>query len=438
MIKVSSLNKADQRRLIRLSGRDRFHVLFAILIAAIVFTCTYTFTTHNTFTSNLQVHSLPTTITSFSPPVSNNRTFILERVKLIRKPIHMVKIVTQENTFEDNDHHHLILAQPIHKTRIVTSNKFEEKLPKFNILKSTKLTQRFDKRAQEFLKYGCEVRFFMIYISSSLRVFGDREFLAVDSLFKSNPRSCLMILSNTMDSVYGFRILKPFIDSGFRVQAITPDLDFLFNNTPAQSWLNHIKNGKTNPGKILLAQNLSNLIRLSILYKYGGVYLDTDFVILKNFRGLRNAIGAQSITRSGNWTRLNNAVLIFDRNHPLLYKFMKEFASTFDGNTWGYNGPYLVSRVVKREFEATTKIDLNFTVLSPKAFYPVSWTRIGDFFASPVNHVHRRWIKNKVGQLIKSTYGVHLWNKQSSRLRLEEGSIMGRLIPYHCVICNVN
>ncbi|KAI3666987.1 hypothetical protein L6452_42028 [Arctium lappa] len=431
MIKVSSLKRAEQRRVISLC-RARFHLFSAISAAAIFFTYMLT-TTHHRFTSDISFHSVPITITPFHPQVLNNHTFNnIQQMKLtscsIPKPTDIATKVARETVLEDDHSPLVIQLQPI--------NLIQKQRIKFDILKSTRLARRFHKRAQDFFNDSCKIRFFMTWISSSSStVFGDREFLAVDALFKSNPNSCLMILSNTMDSVHGFRILKHLTDRGFRVRAVTPDLDFLFKNTPAQSWLHQIRNGKRDPGKIPLAQNLSNLIRLVILYKYGGVYLDTDFVILKDFSSLKNSIGAQSATRFGNWTRLNNAVLIFDKNHDLLYKFMEEFASTFNGNRWGYNGPYLVSRVVERE--STTLLKLNFTVLPPTTFYPVDWIHVGGFFTPPLNRVQRRWVEAKIGQLSRSTYGVHLWNKQSSRFKIEEGSIMARLIPDHCVICNI-
>ncbi|KAD3336194.1 hypothetical protein R6Q59_028576 [Mikania micrantha] len=395
--------------------------IFSVISFGAIF-FTYVFVTR-TLTSNLSI---------IHP---QNQTFSIQHVKLTSYSIlkTSTEITQQTHVFQEDHHHDDIVKPPNHiakETMIIN----EKPILEFDILKSTTLTRRFKKRAHQFFKDGCQVRFFMIWISSSMRVFGDREFIAVDSLFKSNPNICLMILSNTMDSRYGLQILKPLTDRGFKVQAITPDLDFLFKNTPAQSWLDQVKKGKTNPGKIPLAQNLSNIIRLAILYKYGGVYIDTDFVILKDFSGLRNSIGAQSASLSGNWTRLNNAVLIFDKKHLLLYKFMDEFASTFDGNKWGYNGPYLVSRVVERE--AAKRELINFTVLHQKVFYPVDWTRVGGFFAAPVSLVHQRWIEAKVDQLNRWTYGVHLWNKQSSRLRVEEGSIMARLILDYCVICN--
>ncbi|KAG8374402.1 hypothetical protein BUALT_Bualt11G0128100 [Buddleja alternifolia] len=313
----------------------------------------------------------------------------------------------------------------------ITENNLK-KLHETGLFEKSDSSREFDSRVKHiFYNKNCKVQFFMTWISHASS-FGEREFFALESLFKTNPTSCLIILSSSMDSTKGDKILKPLISRGFRVHAITPDLWDLFNKTPAENWLNDIMNGNKNPGEIPLAQNLSNLIRLAVLYKYGGVYLDTDFIILKDFSSLRNTIGAQSIDVNGKWTRLNNAVLVFDKNHPLIYKFIEEFALSFDGNIWGYNGPYLVSRVVDRV--AKTR-EFNFTILPPMAFYPVDWTRISGFFIRYNDPVGAEWVEAKIRHLERVTYGVHLWNRESSRFKIEEGSIIGRLISYHCVIC---
>ncbi|XVF76796.1 hypothetical protein PTKIN_Ptkin13bG0295700 [Pterospermum kingtungense] len=309
---------------------------------------------------------------------------------------------------------------------------FRRKLPEDEIFMSDDLTKKFHGRVLEFLNQDCEVQFFMTWISA-IESFGRREMLALESVFKAHPHGCLMILSRTMDSVDGYRILKPLLDRGFKVLAVTPDVPFLLKNTPAEAWFDDMKSGKKNPGWIPLAQNLSNLVRLAVLYKYGGVYLDTDFIVLNSFKGLKNTIGAQSIdTVSKNWTRLNNAVLVFDMNHPLLFKFIEEFALTFDGNKWGHNGPYMVSRVVHR---VEGRPGYNFTILPPMAFYPVDWIRIGRLFNMPKDQTESRWVEAKLHQLKGQAYGVHLWNKQSSKLVVEEGSVMGRLMSEHCVLC---
>ncbi|CAN6926601.1 unnamed protein product [Brassica oleracea] len=294
------------------------------------------------------------------------------------------------------------------------------------------VSEKFQQRATEFSRDDCEVNFMMTWISPA-EMFGKREILSVESVFKSHPKGCLIILSSTMDSPLGFRILKPFLDRGYRVTAITPNLPYLLKDTAGETWLEEILTGKRDPGKISLAQNLSNLMRLAYLFKFGGVYLDTDMIVLKSFKRLRNVIGAQTlepVTR--NWTRLNNAVLIFDKDHPLLLKCIEEFALTFNGNVWGHNGPYLVSRVA-RSVEGT--VGYNFSVVTPSAFYSVNWVEIEKLFKVPRTEKDLKRVQVKVLEMQRRSYGLHLWNKFSSKFEIEEGSAMDKIVTDHCVIC---
>ncbi|KAL6287905.1 hypothetical protein ACE6H2_012295 [Prunus campanulata] len=69
----------------------------------------------------------------------------------------------------------------------------------------------------------------------------------MDSLFKFNPKGCLMILSKSMDSGRsGYRILKPLLDRGFKLKALTPDLPFLVKNTPER--VAGVGKGSSRPG----------------------------------------------------------------------------------------------------------------------------------------------------------------------------------------------
>ncbi|KAA8517311.1 hypothetical protein F0562_017604 [Nyssa sinensis] len=366
-------------------------ISFAAIFLLIIFA--------DSFISNLSLHSVA--FGTKRTPQQELQTHNKQKLKSTstQKPLLLVKEEVEVSYGEVHNH----LVPPFNVSREERIAWFKRKFPEFEIFESSRLTSQFDSRVREFFGHGCEIQFFMTWISPA-KSFGRREFLAMESLFKAHPRGCLTILSKTMDSVSGYRILEPLLERGFRALAVTPDLSFLFKDTPAEAWFNDIKTGKRDPGEIPLAQNLSNLIRLAILYKYGGIYLDTDFIVLKDFSGMRNSIGAQSIDAYGNWTRLNNAVLVFDKNHPLLYKFIEEFASTFDGNRWGHNGPYLVSRVVERSL--ATKALYNFTILPPIAFYPVDWSRIPGFFVRPNTWTQTKWVEAKLLQLSGgATYG---------------------------------
>ncbi|KAL5973888.1 hypothetical protein ACLOJK_030547 [Asimina triloba] len=309
--------------------------------------------------------------------------------------------------------------------------------PNFSILQQTPRSARFSARAKEFFggssSEACDARFFMTWISPAESL-GRRELLAVESVFKSHPRACLLIISSSLDSKRGARLLHPFSSRGFRVAAVSPNFAAIFKGTSAEAWFDRLKKGDFHPGEVPLGQNLSNLLRLVVLYKFGGIYLDTDVIVMKSFSGLRNAIGAQTIdVASGNWSRLNNAVMVFDKSHPLLYHFIQEFTQTFDGNRWGHNGPYLVSRVASR---VAGRPGFNFTVLPPVAFYPVDWSRIRNLFDGPRDALRSKWAGRKLAQIRKESFAIHLWNRQSRRLEVQQGSVIGHIISDCCIFCN--
>lgn len=327
-----------------------------------------------------------------------------------------------------------ISMTPINRSVVLKPKKAHGYKAVKRMLRSGDNSKQFSTRIRDFLgNRGCKVRFFMTWISS-LKPFGDRELFAIESLFKSHPFACLVIVSNSMDAESGSLVLKPFLDKGFKLIAIKPDFDYIFKDTHAEKWFKGLKKGNVSPGEVSLGQNMSNLLRLALLYKFGGIYMDTDVIVLKTLTKLRNAIGAQSIDlENGNWSRLNNAVLIFDKNHPLLFKFIEEFALTFDGNKWGHNGPYLVSRVVSR-VNRTPGFD--FTVLPPSAFYPVNWSRVKSLFKGPEGKAHSTWLRKKLEQIKSESFAVHLWNRQSRKIKAESGSIINHIMLDCCVFCN--
>ncbi|XP_074310392.1 uncharacterized protein At4g19900-like [Silene latifolia] len=307
----------------------------------------------------------------------------------------------------------------------------KQKLEESKIIKSTARTRNFDGKMQSFLKQGCTERFFFTWISPA-SLYRNRELLVLESVLKAHPDACVIILSRTMDSKPGRSTLQPILDQGYKIFPIAPDFRSLLNNTPAQGWLERLEAGDVDPGSIPITQNLSNLLRMVVLYKYGGVYLDTDLLVLKSFSSLKNSIGIQSAYyTTGTWRSLNNAVLIFDKEHPLVWKFMEEFALTFNGSIWGFNGPYLTTRVLSQVRNDTR---FQFNVMSSMAFYPIDWFQMPRLFEKPSKN-GTTWETTKLMEIDSKSYGVHLWNKFTRKLKIEKGSAMARLISTHCIIC---
>ncbi|XVE62029.1 hypothetical protein DITRI_Ditri06bG0086200 [Diplodiscus trichospermus] len=414
-------------RLISRTGKSP--VLSTISFAAIL-----AFIYADSIMSNLFINTANSKTGEVLPSPQTNSPLVAGEGQVVASSLPVaVSNTPKERKIEEESENDDPLIPPLKASVDERMEWFRRKLPELEILKSNELSEKFHGRVLEFFNNKCSAQFFMVWLSTA-QSFGPREFLAVDSLFSTSPDGCLLILSSSMDTPKGYRILKPLLDRGFNVLAVTPDVPLLVKNTPAEAWLDDLKSGNMDPGSVPLFNHLSDLIRLAVLYKYGGVYLDTDFIFLKDLSGLRNAIGAQSINQvTKKWTRLNGAVMIFDIHHPVLLEFLKEYAMTFNGNRWGHNGPYLVSRVLER---IRDKAEYNITIFPPKAFYPVDWIKIAKLFKKPETEADSKWADDTLADISNDCYVVHLWNKRSRELKIEEGSVMARLIADHCNICD--
>ena len=120
-----------------------------------------------------------------------------------------------------------------------------------------------------------------------------------------------------------------------------------------------------------LYAHMSDFVRVMVLLEEGGIYLDTDIVITKPWgnRGFHNNI-AYEMYDGG---RLNNNVLIFEKNSSFLQLLLKVMLKEYDG--LGYEaGPELITRVV----EQNNIDDLDVCIISATNFQPVDWRGISE------------------------------------------------------------
>lgn len=116
------------------------------------------------------------------------------------------------------------------------------------------------------------------------------------------------------------------------------DLQELFRDTPLAGWYAAVQ-GRWEP---YLFPVLSDASRIALMWKFGGIYLDTDFIVLKNLRNLTNVLGTQSRYV------LNGAFLAFERRHEFMALCMRDFVDHYNGWIWGHQGPQLLTRVFKK------------------------------------------------------------------------------------------
>lgn len=93
--------------------------------------------------------------------------------------------------------------------------------------------------------------------------------------------------------------------------------------------------------------NRVNALRLAIVHRYGGMYLDADIFIRQDVSRLADFFALQSI-HSQKSLNVNSAPFQLRRpGHPFTTAAMLDFVANYNGSRWGQQGPMLWTRVIK-------------------------------------------------------------------------------------------
>ncbi|XP_064409482.1 lactosylceramide 4-alpha-galactosyltransferase-like [Latimeria chalumnae] len=153
----------------------------------------------------------------------------------------------------------------------------------------------------------------------------------------------------------------------------------LFSDTHLQSWFAKLDQEKEK----FLFSVLSDACRIALLYKYGGVYSDTDVIMTKNLMILTNAMGLES----DNF--INGAILVFlQPKSEFLQLCIQDFVDNYKCDDWGNQGPDLVTRVLKQYCDIKTILSCkDVTVLPVEAFYPIPYQNWRQFYSKASDSV---------------------------------------------------
>ncbi|XP_059468570.1 lactosylceramide 4-alpha-galactosyltransferase-like [Neocloeon triangulifer] len=155
---------------------------------------------------------------------------------------------------------------------------------------------------------------------------------------------------------------------------------------------------------------LSNFLRLCLLWKLGGVYMDLDFLLFKNINSYINL--QNFLIADTKRDRIKDPIMGFQRNHPFLKTIMETLGKkyiplhsnstlpTLNVTTFG-----TVEEEVTRHVGEVQFLDRNF----------ISPVRYGDFFDESKGELTE--------SMMNESLGVHLWHFYSFYLRLRKDSI---------------
>lgn len=162
---------------------------------------------------------------------------------------------------------------------------------------------------------------------------------------------------------------------------------------------------------IFIKSHTSDAIRLLLLWKYGGTYIDTDMIVKLELDQLPH----NYICRDHGF--LNGAILNLDKGkgNEFAEIFMQDMVENFNGTDWGSNGPFMFQRVLSKicgtDNVHEMKICDGFHILPDKFCYPVTGVKWMDLFSKKTS--------KKVMNKVEFSFVVHFWNKLSQKKMLK-------------------
>lgn len=276
---------------------------------------------------------------------------------------------------------------------------------------------------------SCSLNVFMAWVTPA-RDFTARHQRALESLFRIHRNACVVIFSDTLE----FDFFSTFVKEGYKVAVVRPNLQELLADTPSDVFSAVLPKLKEKP---LFHLHITELLRLAALYRFGGIYLDMDVLVLRPMDNLRNTLGSE-ITANGN-LRLSGAVLVFEKSSLFLKKCMEEFTRTYDETLDQYNGADLLTRVanstVDEEGTTWTKLPHLLKIQGPSTFFPLDSSGISKFFAAPKDDIVKEKQRNLLIRISEEAITVHLWNSVTSSLVTEPNSLVETILSRSCLRC---
>ncbi len=142
----------------------------------------------------------------------------------------------------------------------------------------------------------------------------------------------------------------------------------------------------------------SDVFRYEILFSYGGVYADTDFLCVRSLNELLTFSFFCGIV-SKNEKSVNNALIGSISGHPLLDELLKQLKTPLEGYsseaTFQSTGPSIFSNVV---YDRLAETPVSVHVLPYDAFYPMPNT-----FSRNKEPPWKKYVTEQ-------TYAVHFWD----------------------------
>lgn len=249
---------------------------------------------------------------------------------------------------------------------------------------------------------------------------------AIESAALTNPQSNVFFLFSSLKRLNALKS-SPELDAILSYQNVFVnylEIHEISAGSPMEKFINSDKLTKSK----FKAVHTSDVLRLLLLWKFGGTYLDTDMIVRKRLN-IKNFACRQSETE------VNNAFLNFNglQGQKLAKKFIKDVVDNFNGDYFVSNGPVAITRVVKKLCRTEDMTEImnmkfceNFNVLDLPLCYEIGYYEWKKFFDDNA--------AVEVYERVSQSLVVHFWHKESqtTKARVDGGAAYVILAKKFC------
>ncbi|XP_066983327.1 lactosylceramide 4-alpha-galactosyltransferase-like isoform X2 [Macrobrachium rosenbergii] len=197
-------------------------------------------------------------------------------------------------------------------------------------------------------------------------------------------------------------IMKSLLDQYPNIRVVSSKFREIFQETPLWDLFNSDKWLKDTAWP---ESNLSNMVRGALVWKWGGVYADTDTICIRSTTKFTNSVG---LVVDGS---INVAVLIGQPHHQAFWMLMEHIKENFKGNVWGHNGPKAITSVMTKLCKGGSFHEIanneqgcqNMSLLTAKHFYPIPFRQRQTYMLErKETDLEKPWHQNDSGRVNES------------------------------------
>ena len=244
----------------------------------------------------------------------------------------------------------------------------------------------------------------------------------VESIFYHHPFAKVTIHSNTLQQSE----FDVFTEAGYLIKVNNVSLHDMLKDSPAEEFISKLSSATSGPH---WQSHQIDLLRLLVLYKWGGIYMDNDMIVVNPLDSLKNIL---------TWENANNhsisgSFMALDRDNRFLRDSLVAFAKHYDGSklTQTANGPDLLTSVWNQWKEKGQVVAMRSAL-----FYMFSES---DMMSECL--LTSSSFDDRIKFLKEEAYAVRLnlnflGEKETHSMKLSIGTICKYAFNSFCVLCN--